>query len=127
MLHMAHYVVWLDSEKAHIFDFTVKGVTKSHLEKKLNDHHTHNKKDHHHDGAQDHFFQNLANMIKSAEEILIMGPGLAKNHFKTHLEKQDLGKRVIGVENSDHPTDNQIVAAAKKFYHKYNLFNNPVN
>jgi len=126
---MADYVVWLDSEKAHIFNLKPSGVEKSHVEKNVFDHHTINKKDHHGDPAQEHFFRDLAVKLKDAEKILILGPGLAKNHFKTHLETHHtahLAKKIIGLENSDHPTDNQILQAAGKFYTTYNLFNSPI-
>jgi stalled ribosome rescue protein Dom34 len=125
---MATYVIWLDSEKAHVFNLKPTGVEKSHLEKKGMDHHTHNKKDHHHDSAPDHFFHELAIRISDAKEILLMGPGLGKNHFQTHLEKHHapLSKKVVGVESSDHPTDNQVLATARKFFKTYDLFDQPV-
>lgn len=126
---MANYVIWLDSEKAQIFNLTTKGPVKSHLEKKSINHHTHDKHHNHTDPATDHFFHDLSNTIKDAEEILLIGPGLAKTHFKTYLENHHLAalaKKIIGTENSDHPTDNQILATARKFFQKYDLFNHPV-
>ncbi len=126
---MADYVIWLDSEKAQIFSLKPSGIEKSHLEKKGMDHHTHNKRDNHSDTASEHFFRDLAIKLKNAEKLLILGPGLAKNHFKSHLEKHhngDLAKSIIGIENSDHPTENQILAAARKFYRTYDLFNEPI-
>lgn len=50
--------------------------------------------------------------------MLLVGPEDAKTHFQQHLERhhhEALGKKVIGVETVDHPTDGQIVALAKKF------------
>lgn len=128
---MAIYVIWMDSEKAQIFNLKTTGIVKTHLEKDkhLGNHHTQNKKDHHGDPASEHYFRDLAGRMKDAEEILILGPGLAKNHFKSHLEthhEQNLAKKIVGVENSDHPTDNQILAAARKFFETYNLYNHPI-
>ena len=126
---MADYVIWLDSEKAHIFSLKTSGIERSHLEKSGMDHHTHNKKDHPHDPNPEHFFRDLAKKIHDAQHLLILGPGLAKNHFKTHLETHHTGglaKKIIGIENSDHPTDNQILASARKFYKTYDLFNSPI-
>ncbi len=127
---MSDYVIWLDSEKAQIFALKTSGIERTHLEKKGVDHHTHNKKDHHGDAAPEHFFRDLALKLKDAEQLLILGPGLAKNHFRTHLETHHTGglaTRIVGFENSDHPTDNQILAAARKFYKTYDLFNNPIS
>jgi stalled ribosome rescue protein Dom34 len=126
---MADYVVWLDSEKAQIYSLTTSGVKKSHFEKSGMDHHTHNKRDHSSDSNLEHFFRDLAIQLKDVEHLLILGPGLAKNHFKTHLETHHtagLAKKIVGIENSDHPTDNQILAKARKFYTTYNLFNEPI-
>ena len=126
---MSDYVVWLDSEQAQIFALKTSGIEKSHLKKSGMDHHTHNKKDHHSDATIEHFFRDLAVKLKDAEHLLIVGPGLAKNHFRTHLETHhtgDLGKRIVGIENSDHPTDNQILAEARKFFKAYNLFNGTI-
>jgi stalled ribosome rescue protein Dom34 len=123
------FVVWLDSEVAHIFALKTSGVEKTNLKANQADHHTHNKKDGHGDSNLEHFFRDLAVKLAGGEQILILGPGLAKNHFKTHLETHvaGLAKHVIGLETVDHPTDNQVLATARKFFKTYDLFNNPIN
>lgn len=126
---MSQTVLWMDSEKAHIFKLKVTGIEKSQVKKVVHDHHTHDKHSHHADPTLEHFFHELALALKDADELLILGPGLGKNHFKNHLEKHhhgDLAKKVVGIENSDHPTDNQILATARKFFTTYNLFNHPI-
>jgi stalled ribosome rescue protein Dom34 len=126
---MLDYVIWLDSENAQIFALKSSGIEKSHLKRTGADHHTFNKKDHHGDPASEHFFRDLSVKLQDAGQLLILGPGLAKNHFKTHLETHHTGglaKKIIGMENSDHPTDNQILATARNFYKTYDLFNDPV-
>lgn len=122
---MSHYVIWIDSEKALIFNLTTKGVIKSRLNKKIIDHHTHDKHHNHGDPATDHFFHDLGGVLKDAKEILLLGPGLAKTHLKTYWEKhhqETLAKKIVGIENSDHPTENQILATARSFFQKYDLF-----
>ena len=114
---MTQFVVWMDSKKAMLFNLTADGQ-KSHLENEGVDHHT-QKKDQATDSNLNHFYKNLEAALKDAGQILIMGPGTSKEHFKTHVEKHhtgDLAKRIVGVENSDHPTDNQIVATGRKFF-----------
>ncbi len=116
---MSNVVLWLDSEKATIFNLTAAEIEKSQLEKTNHNHHTINKKDNKGDSDGEHFYRDLAIQLKEAGQLLIMGPGLAKNHFKTHLETHhtgDLAKRIVGMETVDHPTDNQIVAVARKFF-----------
>lgn len=126
---MTEYVVWLDSNEAHIFALKSSGIEKSNLKKAGAKHHTNNKKDHHGaDPATEHFYSDLGAKLKSASQILILGPGLAKTHFKTHLEKHhsDVVKKIVAVENSDHPTDHQVLATARNFFKSYNLYNQPV-
>jgi stalled ribosome rescue protein Dom34 len=125
---MAIYVVWMDSEKAELFNLGESGVVKSSVKRKVIDHHTHNKKDHHGDPATEHFFNELMQKLNGVEELLLLGPSLAKAHFKSHLEKHNtrLAGKIVGMESSDHPTDNQILASARKFFKTYNLFHHPV-
>lgn len=126
---MANYVIWLDSEKAHLFHLTTGGIKRSHVEKKTVSHHTHDKSHNHADPAVERFFHELAEKLTDAADVLLMGPGLAKNHFKTHLEKhhhENLAKKIVGIENCDHPTDNQIIATSKKFFQKYDLYHHPI-
>lgn len=125
---MAAYVVWMDSEKALIFNLGVSGIVKTQLKKSHVDHHSHNKKDHHADPGAEHFYKELAQKVKDGQEILVVGPGLAKNHFRTYLDSHvhGLAKKIVGLENSDHPTDNQILAAARKFFASYHLYHEPI-
>ena len=126
---MAHCVLWLDSEKAELFNLNPEGIVKTHLERKNINHHTFNNKDHHGDANTENYYKELSAMLGGANEILIVGPGLAKNHFKTYLEthfKNGIAKNIVGTESTDHPTDNQIIAVARKFFKTYNLFNHPI-
>jgi stalled ribosome rescue protein Dom34 len=107
----------MDSKKAMLFNMTANGQ-KSHLENEGPDHHT-QKKDQTTDSNLNHFYKNLVTALKDAKEILIMGPGQSKEHFKKHVESHhtaDLADRIKGIENSDHPTDNQILAAGRSFF-----------
>jgi stalled ribosome rescue protein Dom34 len=120
---MDSIVVWMDSEKATVFKFSEKGNEKLSLKNHYHDHHTHSPAD----GPKqmESFFHEIIEKIKAAEEILLTGPGLAKNHFKTHLEShhhQEINKKIVGVETSDHPSDNQLQAFGKKFFKKVHLF-----
>ena len=125
---MTDFVIWMDSEKAQIFSLNPEGIEKTHLEKHAMDHHTHKKKDNHSDPNTDHFFKDLSTKIATAEKVLLLGPGLGKNHFRSYLEKHSpgLAKKIIGVESVDHPTENQIMAKSREFFKTYNLFNRSI-
>ena len=125
---MNPYVVWLDSEHAKIFKLLPGGKSEQEVLKSgvRKDHHTgpSNQGSAHHQ-AEEHFLHDLAGKLKPAVEVLVVGPGIAKSHFKHHLEKHhhsDLLKKVVAFENMDHPTDGQIVDMAHKFFKKYDIF-----
>lgn len=126
---MNNFVIWLDSEQAFVFALTAKGIEKSHLKKTIQTHHTRNKKDLHNDPDIELFFKELSEKIKGADQVLIFGPSMTKKHFNTYLDTHfasSLGKNVIGVENLEHVSENQIMAASHKFFKHYDLFNNPI-
>lgn len=123
---MNNFVVWLDSKEAKIFELKPKGIEKSHLKKSDIDHHRRHKKDIHVDSNVEHYFRDLAVKLKTADQLLLLGPGLAKNHFKSHLESHlpdTLAKKIIGLENLENVSENQIMATAHKFFKHYDLFN----
>ncbi len=119
---MAACILFIDSDHAKFFNLNPGKMESSELKKHDVKHHTTGEKN---DEHEKHFFHEVAGHLKNATEILIVGPGLAKAKFKTHLEThhhQDLAKKIVGVETVDHPTDPQIVAAGKKFFKGYDLF-----
>lgn len=120
---MAAYIVWLDHQEAHIFNLTSGGVKKENFKKHTHEH-SNNHADARNDQQDEHFYHEIAKKINGAAEVLIMGPGLAKNHFKTHLEKHhhsNLAQKVVGVEAIDHPTEKQVLEKARNFFKTYDF------
>ena len=74
-------------------------------------------KEHPDDAA--HFFQALASALPRTAKLLVVGPAHAKLDFLRYLHAHDaeLEKRVAGIETVDHPTDRQLVAYAKQYFH----------
>ena len=62
------------------------------------------------------FLDDVILCIRAAEEILIFGPGEAKDELRKRLEKDHLGRRIVGVEASDQMTDLQTVAKVRKHF-----------
>lgn len=71
--------------------------------------HTHEDKD---------MMKEVADAVSDAGEILIIGPAAAKTELAKYLREQkpEIGKRIVGVEAADHPSDHEIVAYAKKHF-----------
>lgn len=124
---MSYMVLWMDHDHAKIFNFKSESPEISHLSNK---HHV----NHHNTGHVEHekleqqkkFYHELSEKIAPAERLLLVGPGLAKNEFKNYLlshHAQGVAKSIVGTEAMDKISDGEIQALAKKFFHKYNLFN----
>ena len=118
---MSLLAIWVDGNQAKLFQFIgekMEHKTLETLQSHHSDHHTHpsDKSD---KNQQDRkFYNEIANHLKTAAQILILGPGVAKHHFQTHLTEHfpALAKQIVGCETVDHPTDNQIVSLAKSFF-----------
>jgi stalled ribosome rescue protein Dom34 len=125
---MAHIILWIESDHAHIFNISAHGIEKTILKRNEFKHHTFNKKDHHGDPATLHFFKEIAERVGRADELLIVGPGLAKTHFERFLksDRPNVFNLVVGTVHSDHITDNQIHALGRKFFKTWNLFNHSI-
>lgn len=122
---MAHYALWLDHDHAKIFKFSPSNVALTELKKSGAQHHTNHTENEKHQHTEK-FLHEVAEKVKDAEVLLVMGPGIAKNHFKTHLEKhhhQKTAEKIIGIENTDsHISDKQIEQKAREYFTKYNVF-----
>lgn len=64
------------------------------------------------------YFHAIAEALKGAQEILVVGPAQAKLQLIKHLHNHDpkVGDKVVGVESIDHPSDAQLVAYARKYF-----------
>ncbi|MDP2293513.1 MAG: translational machinery protein [Actinomycetota bacterium] len=116
-----HAVVWVDHQHATVIDFTVddKHVVTIASE-------TGQRKLHRRSGipgsgkaATDHvFYDEVAEALGNAREILIVGPGSAKSEFHRDLQARHapIATCVVGVESVDHPSDGELLAYAKKYF-----------
>jgi stalled ribosome rescue protein Dom34 len=113
-----HAAVWIDHKEAKIFHIEPEGFEASKI--KAPHHHLTRKAEEqgHHAGGE-RFFHDVAEALKDAEEILVVGPSSAKLDFLRHVHKHDhaLEPRILGVETLDHPTDGQIAAYVRHYFH----------
>lgn len=120
---MQHYhaVVWLDHREARVLFFDKETFEEVDLKEKGHKMHLHHKK-----GSvtgkrtpeDQHFFQEIVDALKPAQEWLVVGPGSAKLELVKHIHKHasQLSDHVVGVETVDHPTDRQLVAHARAYF-----------
>ncbi len=121
MTNYAHAAVWLDHAEAKIFKvepetFEITNVHAPH-------HHVHRHPTHtretQHPADEQHYYHEIVVGLKGAAEILVLGPANAKLEFMKHVRKHDplLEQNIFGVESSDHPTEGEIAAVARRFFH----------
>ena len=121
---MTHYhaCIWLDHREAKIFGINAEEADEVVVHDHAAPRHIHRRADHVHLGKAkpDHaFFDAIAKDLHDFKAILIAGPGQARTELAGYLTDKypALAKRVWGIEAMDHPTENQIVAAARKYFH----------
>jgi hypothetical protein len=69
------------------------------------------------------YYDAVVAAIRSAESILIFGPGEAKGELQRRLKKINLGGRIVGVETVDKMSDHQIAAKVKEHFAKKHTVN----
>lgn len=121
-MSLLHAVVWIDHEQARITHFNDEAAEKLVL------HSTHRPGKIHHkhgpSGGSGHepedaaYLHAVAEALRGAAEILVLGPGNEKNELIKHLEHHDkaVAACVVSVQAVDHPSDGQVLALARKYF-----------
>ena len=116
-----HAVVWIDHREARIFHFNVEEIDRLVLrphDPTRHIHHTAGSIGSGHAPEDQEFFREVATALADAGAVLITGPANAKTelmkHIKAHAPR--LAQIVAGVETVDHPTDNELVAHARRYF-----------
>ena len=116
-----HAVVWLDHAQAKLFHFDAHDFEKSVVKPAHAGAHLHHKAgsgDSGHAAEDPKFYAAIAAALADAQEILVLGPGSAKTAFQKHAAQHvpAVAKKIVALENSDHPTDGEIVGYARKHF-----------
>jgi stalled ribosome rescue protein Dom34 len=116
-----HSIVWIDHDKAVVWNFTDDAETKSVVKARDQDKHTHIRKSPHggHKTPDNiEFFDELSKVLAGMREILVIGPAQTKDEFLTFLRKKhpQIRSEIVAVESADHPTDPELLAYARKYF-----------
>jgi stalled ribosome rescue protein Dom34 len=121
---MRHAVVWIDGKEARVFEVDGQAITPSivnapgpHIHRKAKDQEVRVRN---HPDDEHHFFRDVARALEGWEQILLVGPSKAKLHFLRYLQRHEpaLEARIVGIETMDHPTDGQLVAHLREYFHE---------
>jgi stalled ribosome rescue protein Dom34 len=120
---MSHYhaVVWMDHQKATVWHFSPTEQDNTVVHSPDPHQRVHSRKSAHggHKSPADpRFFEEIAQAITGAHEILVIGPAQSKQEFAAFLRDKHplLGKSIVAVENADHPTDAQVLDYARRHF-----------
>lgn len=116
-----HAVVWLDHLNAKVIDFTVAEQHVQIVHSESDHRQVHRKSGAPGSGkhAEDRaYFDAIVNALGDARDVLVAGPGMAKQAFMKDLEHRypDWARRVVGVETMDHPSVDQLLVAARRYF-----------
>lgn len=110
---MSHITAWIDHQHTFIFEYTAKGVEEKKMENTGGNDREHLKK----------FYHQVAHALGNPDQLLIVGPGTAKDEFKHHCEEHNhanLAKVIVGTETMiSHPRKSEIMAVSRKFFNHY--------
>lgn len=110
-----HAIVWMDHTEAHAVMFDREHMEAQRIQSRS--HHKHQGK------SDDHasFFTDVAHALQGSHEVLLAGPGLARNQFrdwcKTH--QAAVAAKIVDSIAADHPSDAQLVAMARQYFKKF--------
>jgi stalled ribosome rescue protein Dom34 len=116
-----HCVVWIDHREAHVLQFSADESEGRVIHPKSRHEHLHHKEGVVGSGnaPQDHaYYQGVADAIKDAGEILIVGPSSAKLELFKHLQAHApaVAAHVVSVETVDHPSDGELLKFARRHF-----------
>ncbi|MBI1889825.1 MAG: translational machinery protein [Burkholderiales bacterium] len=122
-MKFGHVVVWLDQAEAHIIHFNREEAS-AELVKSSFHHLKAGVGAQHGSSEQAAYLEEVVKTLADADEILIVGPGLEKLTLVKYLLKHHHGvsEKVVGVETVDHPSDGQLLAYARKYFVRADMF-----
>lgn len=118
-MHSFHVVVWLDHTEAHVIHFN-RDESQTDIIKSGSKPHLHVKAGGNGGNAAENraYLDQVVSAVKDAEAILIVGPGSEKTVLYKHMLKSHpaVAEKVASLESSDHPSDGQLLAHARKYF-----------
>ena len=121
MTNPFHAILWIDHKEAKIFNLDGE-IHFVRVENPAGDLHLHHRageigSGHQHEDVA--YLKGVTEALTSAHEIVVTGPAQAKVELM-HWMKENMPQvaaKVLGVETLDHPTNGELVAFAKHYFH----------
>jgi stalled ribosome rescue protein Dom34 len=114
---MFHAVVWTDHKSAQVLQFNAEQVQAEKVKS-----HSHPTAQHGSDVRTEHeFFGHVCDALAGIPEVLAVGPRTAIADFERYVRKHrpELVPHIVDFSVVDHPSENQLVALARKHFLKH--------
>lgn len=114
---MFHAVVWTDHESAQVLQFDADHVQAQKVKS-----HNHQTPQHGSKVRSEHeFFGQVCDALVGIPEVLAVGPrtGIADFEHYARKHRPEIAAHIVGFTVVDHPTENQLVALARKHFLKH--------
>ncbi|MES2130255.1 MAG: translational machinery protein [Pseudomonadota bacterium] len=126
-MSFSHVVAWIDHAEAHIIHFSRDEAEAQVIKTHARHSHQHVRAGAHGSGHAPEnaaYFNDIAQAVRDALVVLVVGPGLEKLALMKHWLQHQPGvaEKVISVETLDHPSDGQLLKYARKYFVKADLF-----
>ena len=111
---LAHAVVWTDHQSAQVLQFNADTVVPRKVKS-----HSHPTGQHGSAVRSEHeFFAAVCDALEGIPEVLLTGSHTAIADFRHYVDKHrpQTALRIAGYEVVDHPSENQLVALARKYF-----------
>lgn len=112
-----HAVVWTDHQSAQVLQFDAEQVVTNKIAA-----HTHHTRQHGSTVRTEHeFFGEICDSLDGISEVLVTGPHTAVADFHRYADKHrpQIAAHIAAYEAVDHPSENQLVALARKYFLKH--------
>ncbi len=116
-MSLFHAIAFVDHQSAQVFQFSSEQV----LEYKIHTH-LHYTQQHGSSVRSEHeFFSQVCDALDGIDEVLLVGGQTGLADFQHYVDKHRplTAKHIVDYQAVDHPTDNQLVAMARKYFIKY--------
>lgn len=116
-MSLYHAVALVDHQSAEVLQFGTEHV----VEQKMHQHLKFTRQHHSRVRTEHEFFGQVCDAVDGVAEVLIAGGHTALAAFRHYVEKHrpQTAARIVGYEVVDHPTENQLVALARKQFVKH--------
>lgn len=112
-----HAVVWTDHKSAQVLQFDAE-----HVEAQKVKSHSHHTAQHGSSVRTEHeFFGHVCDALADIPEVLAVGPKTGIDDFERYARKHrpEVAARIVDFSVVDHPSENQLVALARKYFLKH--------